>query len=839
MVGQSHSESENAGWTRLSVTDDFIVVPVQDKLSGTSLGETAYCRVYGGRLGQRTFASGSQYRLANRIFFDADVQWDCPGTIGGIASVTCYALSDTVFAVDPDTDALVTLNSDLEVQDVQFGPFVSGLQNASSVSAVPVVDGAVYVTSPTAGTVSWFDRTSGTPTFAGQVSVPGARKVVVSTANLNKVYVLGSDSNRVAVFDRDPNTSALTPAADLTGSFGVPNDIEFFGSQIFVSGSAGVELIGGGFQPLANAGTLSLTNFPNTPRHLIVARPEADAVSIFDVRTGSLTPLQTFQNGVGGVVGLSDVSDVTNFYDTATETFLFFAVSPTDNSIVTFLRDETDRWADAGRVRQGASGAAGLAMPTSLAVDTARRQLIVGSQGQDAVLGGLAKFEVLDLERLVTAPSFAVSYEGVNQLSVVSAAGSDRVTVRNPEANLTVETSGGDDQVIVLGTLPGRSATVNLGAGSDRFELRGNNSPVTANGGSGADGFRVDGQQIAGPVTINGNDPTTVPGDTLLVSGVDNLPNGNGNGNVTVNGQTVSYTSIENPVADTSNFTVNPGGPYTVFEGFDVQLNASASGGTGIVQYAWDLNGNGEFSDATGAAPIATWGTLQFLGIDDDGVYPVTVQATDADGNTSQATVDLTILNVLPTINVQPSSTLFAADQPLTLTLTSTDAGDDQIHTWLVGWGDGTPLQFYNAGMDVTSLTHTYAEAGDYVITISGVDEDAQAAAIPTAITVTAPVPTVRTISGNSGINEGLAYSLGLNATGPGISNLSGWVINWGDGTQQEITGSPASVTHVYDLPGSYLVQAVTVEDGQQRSCRQFGVGRSCRCCSCVDSHRA
>ncbi|CAN5432279.1 ExeM/NucH family extracellular endonuclease [soil metagenome] len=84
------------------------------------------------------------------------------------------------------------------------------------------------------------------------------------------------------------------------------------------------------------------------------------------------------------------------------------------------------------------------------------------------------------------------------------------------------------------------------------------------------------------------------------------------------------------PVADA-------GGPYTVRVGQTVQLDATAStGGTGDLSYAWDLNGNGQFTDAVGAQP-----TVRVTG--PPGERTISVRVTDAEGAVDVASAVLTV----------------------------------------------------------------------------------------------------------------------------------------------------------------------------------------------------
>ncbi len=68
-------------------------------------------------------------------------------------------------------------------------------------------------------------------------------------------------------------------------------------------------------------------------------------------------------------------------------------------------------------------------------------------------------------------------------------------------------------------------------------------------------------------------------------------------------------------------------------------------------------------------------------------------------------------------------------------------------------------------------------------------------------------------VTGPSSIGEGSAYTLSLNPGGWEASRLH-WLVNWGDGVVQQITGPASTATHVYgDGPASYTISA-TANDG-------------------------
>ncbi|HUG86851.1 MAG TPA: PKD domain-containing protein, partial [Euzebya sp.] len=84
--------------------------------------------------------------------------------------------------------------------------------------------------------------------------------------------------------------------------------------------------------------------------------------------------------------------------------------------------------------------------------------------------------------------------------------------------------------------------------------------------------------------------------------------------------------------------TADAGGPYTARVGRTITLDATGASdlGGGPLTYAWDLDGDGEFDDATGATP-----TLRASR--PPGEYVVSVQVTDEDGRTDTASAPLTV----------------------------------------------------------------------------------------------------------------------------------------------------------------------------------------------------
>ncbi len=91
--------------------------------------------------------------------------------------------------------------------------------------------------------------------------------------------------------------------------------------------------------------------------------------------------------------------------------------------------------------------------------------------------------------------------------------------------------------------------------------------------------------------------------------------------------------------------TANAGGPYSITEGDPLTLS-----GSGIdpvdssLTYAWDINGDSVFADATGAAPSLSWPELSLLGITPPNSYNVRLRVDDGDGGiTDSSPAHLTV----------------------------------------------------------------------------------------------------------------------------------------------------------------------------------------------------
>ena len=132
--------------------------------------------------------------------------------------------------------------------------------------------------------------------------------------------------------------------------------------------------------------------------------------------------------------------------------------------------------------------------------------------------------------------------------------------------------------------------------------------------------------------------------------------------------------------------TANAGGPYTMDEGHDLLLDASASTDPGgdALTYTWDLDNDGQYNDATGATPTVPWSTLASLGLASDGTsLSIGVQVDDGDGGIDTVATTLVVNNLDPTADAGGPYTIDENHDLLLDASASTDAGGDALtYAW-------------------------------------------------------------------------------------------------------------------------------------------------------------
>lgn len=173
-----------------------------------------------------------------------------------------------------------------------------------------------------------------------------------------------------------------------------------------------------------------------------------------------------------------------------------------------------------------------------------------------------------------------------------------------------------------------------------------------------------------------------------------------------------------------------PGGPYSLAEGGSLSLSAALSYDPDgqPLNYAWDINGDGVYTDAIGVAPTLNWSQLSALGVSDGPINRlVRVRATDsAGGSTDSPGALLTITNVAPVAGLGGPATAVRGE-PRDFVLSATDLSpQDQAanFTFQLDWDNNGTIDETVVGPSGMTIAHAFASAGSQVVRMIALDKD-------------------------------------------------------------------------------------------------------------------
>jgi len=167
------------------------------------------------------------------------------------------------------------------------------------------------------------------------------------------------------------------------------------------------------------------------------------------------------------------------------------------------------------------------------------------------------------------------------------------------------------------------------------------------------------------------------------------------------------------------------GGSYSLVEGDPLSLMGSSSDTDPSLTYSWDLNGDDDFSDATGLSPTLSPLQLLDLGITAPGSYSVRLRVFDGSTYAISAPTTLTVLvNDPPVVSITaPSQLVRGQSAPFVFGVSDSTPGDDAgPFIYQIDWdGDGMVDESIIAGALLT-VDHEFPDRGLVDVHVSAID---------------------------------------------------------------------------------------------------------------------
>ncbi|MEJ1222370.1 PKD domain-containing protein [Sediminicola sp. 1XM1-17] len=253
------------------------------------------------------------------------------------------------------------------------------------------------------------------------------------------------------------------------------------------------------------------------------------------------------------------------------------------------------------------------------------------------------------------------------------------------------------------------------------------------------------------------------------------------------------------PVAVATSDVSNGDAPLTVaFTG------SNSTDDVGIESYLW------QFGDAAGSTSTEANPSFVFT---EAGVYTVTLTVTDNDGLTDMATLEITVNDPVDPNNEAPVAAITANPingiAPLPVLFSAEDATDDKgIVRYEWDFNDGTTS---TVRTNSAAFSHTFAQAGIYIVVLTVTDEEGLTGTATITITVSDTNAAPNAIATATPMQGSAPLEVTFNGSSS-TDDIGILSYNWdfGDGS----TSAEADPIHIYDAAGEYNV-VLTVSDGE------------------------
>jgi hypothetical protein len=237
-----------------------------------------------------------------------------------------------------------------------------------------------------------------------------------------------------------------------------------------------------------------------------------------------------------------------------------------------------------------------------------------------------------------------------------------------------------------------------------------------------------------------------------------------------------------------------------------VTLDASGSfdPNGGALTYAWDLDNDGQYDDATGVAPAASWG--------DEGVYTIGVLVTDAGSLTDTASTTVSITNRTPQLISITNTSPVRRSQPVTVTVNAIDAPADAL-SYSFDWNSDGNFEIVDQAAN--RATTALAATGLHTATIRVSDGDGGVVTGTTTITVTPQNLTIQAVTNNGPARRNQPVTVIVTAAQE-LTDALRYAFDWdNDGSYEIVDQSSNSATTTFATTGPRTVGVrVTDADG-------------------------
>jgi PKD repeat protein len=258
-------------------------------------------------------------------------------------------------------------------------------------------------------------------------------------------------------------------------------------------------------------------------------------------------------------------------------------------------------------------------------------------------------------------------------------------------------------------------------------------------------------------------------------------------------GATNSTSSTKTILWNDSPVAVFTESAETVYTGETITFNATDSYDPdgNITSYFWDF---GDGTNATGVIVEHSYA--------DDGNYTVTLTVTDNIGATGTATATKTVLNRSPVAVFTESAETVYTGETIFFNASDSYDPDGSIVSYFWDFGDGT---------NATGITaeHTYADDGNYTVTLTVTDDDGASASVSSTKTILNRSPVASFVYSPSFpiAGEIVVFNASDSYDPDGVIVSYYW--DFGDGTNA--TG--VTVEHIFTNYGEYTVTLHVTDD--------------------------